>query len=98
MKILLTGANGYIGVRLLPVLVRAGHTVVCLVRDRRRMNIDKSLDESEFVEYYEADLLHPQTLENLPQDIDAAYYLVHSMGGAGGSGNFETMRSEEHNV
>ncbi len=94
MKILLTGANGYIGVRLLPVLVRAGHTVVCLVRDRRRMNIDKSLDESEFVEYYEADLLHPQTLENLPQDIDAAYYLVHSMGGAGGSGNFETMEKQ----
>ncbi|MEM9829312.1 MAG: SDR family oxidoreductase [Bacteroidota bacterium] len=94
MKILLTGANGYIGVRLLPVLVRAGHTVVCLLRDKRRMNIDKSLAESEFVEFYEADLLHPETLAHLPEDIDAAYYLVHSMGGAGGSGNFETMEKQ----
>lgn len=88
MKILLTGANGYIGVRLLPVLVRAGHDVVCLVRDKRRMHVDKSLIESECVEFYEADLLKPETLADLPSDIEAAYYLVHSMGGAG---NFEEM-------
>ena len=30
MKILLTGANGYIGLRLLPILLEAGHSVVCL--------------------------------------------------------------------
>jgi len=94
MKILLTGANGYIGVRLLPVLVRAGHNVVCLVRDRRRMNIDKSLVESDCVEFYEADLLKPETLTDLPNDIEAAYYLVHSMGGAG---NFEEMEEQAAN-
>ena len=33
MKILLTGANGYIGLRLLPALLEAGHDVVCAVRD-----------------------------------------------------------------
>ncbi|WP_460503876.1 NAD-dependent epimerase/dehydratase family protein, partial [Hymenobacter agri] len=33
MKILLTGATGYIGQRLLPLLAAAGHDVVCLVRD-----------------------------------------------------------------
>ena len=36
MKILLTGATGYIGQRLLPLLAAAGHDVVCLVRDPRR--------------------------------------------------------------
>jgi len=43
MKILLTGANGYIGRRLLPVLILKGHDVVCLVRDRRRLKIEKDL-------------------------------------------------------
>ncbi|MGB0347311.1 MAG: NAD-dependent epimerase/dehydratase family protein, partial [Balneolaceae bacterium] len=36
-KILLTGATGYIGKRLLPVLLREGHHVVCCVRDKHRM-------------------------------------------------------------
>ncbi|MEM9671957.1 MAG: SDR family oxidoreductase [Bacteroidota bacterium] len=94
MKILLTGANGYIGVRLLPVLVRSGHTVVCMVRDRRRMNIDQSLVESGCVEFCEADLLKPETLTDLPNDIEAAYYLVHSMGGRG---NFEEMEQQATN-
>ncbi|MEQ9443618.1 MAG: SDR family oxidoreductase [Cyclobacteriaceae bacterium] len=93
MKILLTGANGYIGVRLLPVLVRLGHTVICLVRDRRRMHVDQAIHES--IEYFEADLLKPETLENLPQDIDAAYYLVHSMGS---SSKFEELeKNAAHN-
>lgn len=93
MKILLTGANGYIGVRLLPVLVQAGHSVVCLVRDRRRMHVDKALRDS--IEYFEADLLKPETLESLPKDIDAAYYLVHSMGS---SAKFEELETNSaHN-
>nr|WP_254087586.1 NAD-dependent epimerase/dehydratase family protein [Dawidia cretensis] len=37
MKILLTGSTGYIGRRLLPVLLDAGHTVVCFVRQRRKL-------------------------------------------------------------
>ena len=84
MKILLTGANGYIGVRLLPILVREKHEVVCLVRDRRRMRIDPTTEDE--VTFYEADLQQAETLKNLPSDIDAAFYLVHSMGK---SGNFE---------
>ena len=84
MKILLTGANGYIGVRLLPILVREKHEVVCLVRDQRRMRIDQALQDS--VTFYEADLQLADTLNDLPTDIDAAFYLVHSMGK---SGNFE---------
>ena len=43
MKILLTGATGYIGKRLLPVLVEEGHTVICCVRDINRFNPPDSL-------------------------------------------------------
>ncbi len=89
MKILLTGANGYIGVRLLPILVQEGHEVVCLVRDRRRMRIDEAVAER--VTFYEADLLHADTLQDLPTDIDVAFYLVHSMGK---SGNFEEAEQQ----
>ena len=89
MKILLTGANGYIGVRLLPVLVRENHEVVCLVRDRRRMRIDQSLEDR--VTFYEADLQDAHALEGLPQDIDVAFYLVHSMGN---SGDFEATEKK----
>ncbi|RSK29583.1 SDR family oxidoreductase [Hymenobacter metallilatus] len=79
MNILLTGANGYIGQRLLPLLVEAGHQVTCLVRDARRFELPPGLRNRIVVA--EADLLKPDSLSNLPLDIDAAYYLVHSMSG-----------------
>ncbi len=78
MKILLTGANGYIGLRLLPSLLEAGHHVVCLVRDRRRFPFQDFAEEN--ITLIEADLLDPDSLKALPKDLDAAYYLVHSMG------------------
>jgi len=87
MKILLTGANGYIGRRLLPVLIMQGHQVVCLVRDKRRIEIEDKLIEQ--VEFYEADLLEPNQLQDFPKDIEAAYYLVHSMGSS--STSFQEM-------
>jgi uncharacterized protein YbjT (DUF2867 family) len=78
MKILLTGANGYIGRRLLPVLVMEGHEVFCLLRDKRRIDLEAHLENR--VTFIEADLLEPKDLEAIPAGIDAAYYLVHSMG------------------
>ena len=45
MKILLTGATGYIGKRLLPVLVEAGHEVVCCVRDKSRFNPSEAIKQ-----------------------------------------------------
>ncbi|WP_439879806.1 SDR family oxidoreductase [Pontibacter sp. MBLB2868] len=81
MKILLTGANGYIGKRLLPLLVEQGHEVTCLVRDPRRFGLPATLKEKVQVE--KGDLLDLNSLKNLPPDIDTAYYLVHSMGGDG---------------
>ncbi len=43
MKILLTGATGYIGKRLLPLLIEEGHEVVCCVRDLDRFHPPKIL-------------------------------------------------------
>lgn len=77
MKILLTGATGYIGKRLLPVLADAGHDVVCCVRDKRRFNAPDYLKNS--IKIVEVDFLDKNSLVNIPSDIDAAYYLIHSM-------------------
>jgi uncharacterized protein YbjT (DUF2867 family) len=77
MKILLTGATGYIGKRLLPALVEQGHHVVCCVRDPDRFSPPPSLRNN--LEVIVIDLLKEETLSNIPHDIDGAYYLVHSM-------------------
>lgn len=77
MKILLTGASGYIGKRLLPVLVENGHDIVCCVRDIKRFSPPESLKSR--IEIIQIDLLDKTTLDNIPNDIDGAFYLVHSM-------------------
>ncbi|NDK56295.1 SDR family oxidoreductase [Pontibacter fetidus] len=81
MKILLTGANGYIGKRLLPVLIEQQHEVICMVRDPRRFELPDTLKDK--VQIAKGDLLQPESLTTLPTAIDAAYYLVHSMGAWG---------------
>jgi uncharacterized protein YbjT (DUF2867 family) len=79
MKIVLTGSTGYIGRRLLSVLVEDGHEVICIVRDKRRFDWeDFSIEFLKQINVIEFDLTDPSALE-LPRDIDAAYYLVHSM-------------------
>ncbi|HRH65025.1 MAG TPA: SDR family oxidoreductase [Bacteroidia bacterium] len=79
MKILLTGANGYIGMRLLPLLVEAGHEVVCVVRDRRRFQ--PSTDLLDKITIVEFDFLHPEKTEPVFKGLyfDVAYYLIHSL-------------------
>lgn len=77
MKILLTGANGYIGRRLLTTLLNNGHHVVCCVRDKNRFDISR-YDYGK-VEVLEVDFLDKNSLEKIPGDIDLAYYLIHSM-------------------
>ncbi|MBL7472769.1 SDR family oxidoreductase [Robertkochia sediminum] len=77
MKILLTGANGYIGMRLLPPLLQAGHDVVCAVRDKNRLAIDE--DTLKKIEVIEIDFLEDPKKGVVPEDIDVAYYLIHSM-------------------
>lgn len=76
-KILLTGANGYIGKRLLPKLISQGYQVVCGVRDVSRFQFPEYMKDQ--VEVIELDLLKKESFKNVPNDIDGAYYLVHSM-------------------
>ncbi|HRD43596.1 MAG: SDR family oxidoreductase [Bacteroidetes bacterium] len=79
MKILLTGANGYIGMRLLPVLVESGHEVTCVVRDINRFK--PSPDLLDKVEIIEFDFLKPEdAVQNFNnRQFDVAYYLIHSL-------------------
>lgn len=75
MKVLLTGANGYIGKRLLPVLINAGHEVICCVRERSRFEYTGQPG----LTVWEHDFLQPVDPEQAPMEIDVAYYLIHSM-------------------
>jgi uncharacterized protein YbjT (DUF2867 family) len=81
MKILLTGTTGYIGQSLLPALLNAKHEVVCCVRDKNRFDISKYPDAN--IKVVEANFLDPETLNDIPDDIDVAYYLIHSMAAQG---------------
>lgn len=74
--ILLTGATGYVGGRLLKILERDGHRVRCLVRRPAYME-GKAAPNTEVVR---GDLLKPETLQPAMKSIHTAYYLVHSMG------------------
>lgn len=77
MKILLTGANGYVGKRLLYPLVKAGHEVVCAVRKKKTFNHPLSTEAR--VSVIELDFLDQKSLKAIPKDLDIAYYLIHSM-------------------
>ena len=90
MKILVTGATGYIGKRLIPLLVNEGHDVVCAVRDKLRVH--KHYLEEEHIEIVEADFLNIDSLNNIPKDIDVVYYLIHSMSNT--SKDFESLERQ----
>ncbi len=81
LRVLLTGANGYIGMRLLPLLLALGHRVHCVVRDPQRFPVAHDPEQGVWV--HRADLLEPLTATDLPEHLDAAYYLVHSLSSAG---------------
>jgi uncharacterized protein YbjT (DUF2867 family) len=72
MRVLVTGATGFIGGRLVPALLAAGHEVTALVRDADRY------DAPPGVRVVEGDLLEPGSFD-AAMDVDAAYYLVHAM-------------------
>lgn len=87
MKILLTGVTGYIAQRLLPVLLENGNEVVCCVRDSNRFN--RKNYQTSNLSIIEVDFLNRSTLSNIPDDINVAYYLIHSMSTQ--KGDFEDM-------
>ncbi|MBK7392430.1 MAG: SDR family oxidoreductase [Chloracidobacterium sp.] len=89
MKVLLTGANGYIGKRLLPLLINRGCEVVCAVRDKNRFPRDGFYAHPN-VKILEIDFLADVSPDEMLLDIDAAYYLIHSMSDDDSSG-FEKL-------
>ncbi|HET9260100.1 MAG TPA: SDR family oxidoreductase [Acidimicrobiia bacterium] len=77
-RVLVTGATGYVGGRLVPRLIEAGHDVVCLARDPSKLD---SEPWREHVSVVKGDLLEADTLAASLEGCDYAFYLVHSMDG-----------------
>ncbi|MEP7234294.1 MAG: SDR family oxidoreductase [Ignavibacteriota bacterium] len=88
MKILLTGSTGYIGKRLLPLLIEQGHEVVCCVRDVVRIP-KEGIYLHQNIKFLEVDFLKEIAPSASIKDIDAAYYLIHSMSSK--TGDFEQL-------
>lgn len=86
MKILLTGATGYIGRRLLPALLENGNEVICCVRAGNRFLAEFQHPNLSTIE---VDFLKTDDVSKLPVDIDAAYFLMHSMNVS--TKNFENL-------
>ena len=75
MRILLTGATGYVGGRLLPLLEAAGHQVRCLVRRPEKL----AGRTGPSTELCQGDANEPEDLARACDGVDVAYWLVHSM-------------------
>jgi uncharacterized protein YbjT (DUF2867 family) len=80
--IVLTGATGYVGGRLLPRLLGAGHEVRCIVRRPERAQLPTG------AAVVQGDVLEGTGLDEALNGADVAYYLVHSMGGRGAAEDF----------
>jgi uncharacterized protein YbjT (DUF2867 family) len=89
--VLVTGATGFIGTRLVRTLLDEGHDVRCLVRSP-----EATLPPG--VERATGDLLEPATLETVCSGIDTAFYLVHSMGGGRAGFERRDRQAAEHFV
>jgi uncharacterized protein YbjT (DUF2867 family) len=75
-NILVAGASGYVGGRLVPKLVENNYSVRCMARSPEKLKARNWPD----VEVVQGDVLKPETLPSALQGIDIAYYLIHSMG------------------
>lgn len=80
MKILVTGATGYIGGRLIPRLLESGHSLRVFVRDARKIEGRKWFEE---VEVFEGNLENREEISRAMKNIEAAYFLVHAMNDGG---------------
>lgn len=80
MLCLVTGASGYIGGRLVPQLLEAGHRVRCVVRDPGKLRDVPWRDQ---VEVVGGDVLDKASMDTACHDADVLYYLVHSLSETG---------------
>jgi uncharacterized protein YbjT (DUF2867 family) len=76
--ILVTGATGYVGGRLVPRLLEAGYRVRVLARHPAQLQGRAWLPRIEVVQ---GDAINPETLPDAMRNVQAAYYLIHSMSG-----------------
>ena len=77
MRVLIVGASGYVGGRLVPLLQQRGEDLRLVGRDP-----DALADRFPGTQALRVDLLDPETLPQAVAGIDAAYYLAHAMGSA----------------
>lgn len=89
MKILITGTTGYIAKRLALQLLEDNHELICCVRDLSR--IPDEIEYKDNITFIKIDFLEQETID-FPEDIDAAYYLIHSMSTS--ATNFEYLEKK----
>jgi uncharacterized protein YbjT (DUF2867 family) len=92
-KILVTGATGYIGGRLIHPLSMAGHNVRVMTRNASHLHGRSWLKD---VEIAQGDVLDAESLSPILADIDVAYYLIHSMGGESGEFTEQDRQAAEN--
>ncbi|WP_178988614.1 SDR family oxidoreductase [Winogradskyella schleiferi] len=89
MRILITGTTGYIARRLALQLLEDEHELICCVRDLNR--IPDEIEDNPLCSFIKLDFLDPEP-DKIPDDIDAAYYLIHSM--STNSDDFEDLERQ----
>jgi uncharacterized protein YbjT (DUF2867 family) len=77
VRILVTGATGYVGGRLVPCLLEAGHQVRCLSRSPEKL---RDVPWADTVEIVQGDAMDAVSLARGLEGVEVAYYLVHSIG------------------
>lgn len=87
-NILITGATGYVGNRLLELLSHRKHNLYCTARNKKRLEL-QTIHPSHLLE---VDFLKTETLQKIPKQIDVAYFLMHSM--SSGNKDFDDLETK----